>query len=64
MSDDDPNTHNKNVSKRMAAELAELEDPIISGQAQLDHWWRTKLEMEAEERRLRRELNPTGLKIW
>jgi hypothetical protein len=64
VSDDDPNTHNKNVSKRMAAEFAELEDPIISGQLQIDHWWRTKIEMEAEHRRMMRELNPTGLRIW
>jgi hypothetical protein len=61
---DDGNAFNKIVNKRMAAELAELQDPIISGQAQLDHWWRTKLELEAEERRLRRDLNPTGLLIW
>jgi hypothetical protein len=36
---DDPNAYNKNVSKRIAAELAEADDPIVKAQLQLDHWW-------------------------
>jgi hypothetical protein len=32
--------------------------------SQLDHWVQSERDVEAEYRRLMRELNPTGPKIW
>jgi len=61
---DDTNAYNKKVNKRMAAELAEVEDPIISGQLQLDRWWQLRLDDAAAYRKMMRELNPVGLLIW
>jgi hypothetical protein len=62
MSDD--NTYQRNVNKRMAEELAEADEPRNRAQAQLDRWVQSERDVEAEYRRLMRELNPTGLKIW
>ena len=62
MSDD--NAYQRNVNKRMAEELAEADEPRNRAQAQLDRWVQSERDVEAEYRRLMRELNPTGLKIW
>jgi hypothetical protein len=62
MSDD--NAYQRNVNRRIAEELAEADTPRNRAQAQLDHWVQSERDAEAEYRRLMRELNPTGLKIW
>jgi hypothetical protein len=62
MSDD--NAYQRNVNKRIAEELAEADEPRNRAQAQLDRWVQSERDVEAEYRRLMRELNPTGLKIW
>jgi hypothetical protein len=64
MSDDAPNWTNTNYHKRIAREVAEANEPRNRAQAQLDRWMQSQLDLEAEHRRLMRELNPTGLKIW
>jgi hypothetical protein len=51
--------------KRLKAEVEAFEaDKQAQGQAQLDAFWRSKIEAELEYRQLLRELNPTGLRIW
>jgi hypothetical protein len=45
---DDPNAYNKNVSRRLAREYAELEDPWVKAQMQLDHWWQSQRDFEEE----------------
>ena len=62
MSDD--NTASKNYYRRIAEELAEADEPRNRAQAQPGHWVQSERDAEAEYRRLMRELNPTGLKIW
>jgi hypothetical protein len=58
-------TYEQIAAAQLRREIAEFENNNqATGQAVLDHWWRSKLELEAEERRLRRELNPTGLRVW
>jgi hypothetical protein len=42
---------NKNYHKRLAQEYAELDDPIVKGQLQLDAWWERQLERRARARR-------------
>ena len=61
MSDDN---YNQRVSKRMQVELRDLDNSRARYQAQLDKYWRDKLEAEMEAERIRRELNPTGLRVW
>ena len=46
MSDD--NTANKNYYKRLAQEHAELDDPRVRAQMQLDRWWQAQREFEEE----------------
>jgi hypothetical protein len=46
MSDD--NTANKFYYKRIAAEYAELDDPLVKAQMQLDRWWRAQRDFEEE----------------
>jgi hypothetical protein len=58
------NTYQRNVNRRIAEELREADEPRNRTQAQLDHWVQSERDVEAEYRRLMRELNPTGLKIW
>ena len=41
MSDD--NTASKSYYRRLAAEHAELDNPVIKGQMALDRWWEQKL---------------------
>jgi hypothetical protein len=45
---DDPNAFNKNVSKRIAEELAEVDEPRNRAQAQIDRWWEATRGFEAE----------------
>jgi hypothetical protein len=47
MSDDD-NQASKNYNKRLQREYAELNDPVIKAQMQLDRWWQAKREFEEE----------------
>jgi hypothetical protein len=60
----DDNTASKNYHRRIAEELKEADDPIVKGQLILDRWVQSQRDLAAEEARLERELNPTGLKIW
>jgi len=46
MSDD--NTATKNYYKRIAAEYAELDDPRVKAQMQLDRWWESQRAFEEE----------------
>jgi hypothetical protein len=46
MSDD--STTSKNYYKRLAEEQAELDDPRVRAQMQLDHWWQSQRDFEAE----------------
>ena len=62
MSDD--NAASKNYYRRIAQELVEFDTPQARYQAVLDRWVQSERDSEAEYRRLMRELNPTGLKIW
>jgi hypothetical protein len=45
----DDNTANKNYHKRIAAELAELDDPMIKGQMAIDRWWESQRDLDWEE---------------
>jgi hypothetical protein len=46
---DDPNQGNKNYNKRLAQEYAELDDPLVKAQMQLDRWWQAQRDLEFEE---------------
>jgi hypothetical protein len=53
------------TGKRMCDEVAEFEaDKRAQAQAQLDHWWQGQRDLEVEHRRMMKELNPTGLRVW
>jgi hypothetical protein len=45
---DDPNQANRNYSKRLAQEYAELDDPRVKAQMQLDRWWQSRRDFEEE----------------
>ena len=47
MSDD--NTANKNYYKRLAQEYAELDDPLVKKQMQLDRWWELQHDLDWED---------------
>ena len=47
MSDD--NAANKNYYKRIAAEYAELDDPLVKAQMQLDRWWESQRDLDWED---------------
>jgi hypothetical protein len=47
MSDD--NTATKNYYSRIAAEYAELDDPLVKAQMQLDRWWELQRDLDWEE---------------
>ena len=47
MSTDD-NQAGKNYSKRLRQEYAELDNPVVKAQMQLDRWWQAKREFEEE----------------
>jgi hypothetical protein len=58
-------SYEQRIGKRMRDEVAEFEaDKRAQAQQQLDWWWQNRLDLEAEHRRMMKELNPTGLKIW
>jgi hypothetical protein len=44
----DHNTASKNYYKRIAAEYAELDDPRVKAQMQLDRWWQAQRDFETE----------------
>ena len=51
--------------RRLAREADEFQsDPRAQAQRRIDTWVQSQRDLEAEYRRLMRELNPTGLKIW
>jgi hypothetical protein len=45
----DDNIANKNYYKRIAAEYAELDDPRIKAQMQLDRWWESQRDLDWED---------------
>jgi hypothetical protein len=47
--DPDDNTAAKNYNRRLAQELAELDDPLVKKQLQLDHWWQAQRDFDWEE---------------
>jgi hypothetical protein len=47
MSDD--NTASKNYHRRLAAEYAELDDPRVKAQMQLDRWWELQRDLDWED---------------
>jgi hypothetical protein len=58
-------TFDQRLTAKISKDLETFEsDPIAKGQAVLDAWWQRRLDEAAEHRRMMRELNPTGLKIW
>jgi hypothetical protein len=48
MSDGD-NIASKNYNKRIAQELAELDDPRVRAQMQLDRWWQEMRDLDWDE---------------
>ena len=58
-------THDQRLSALIRKQIEAFEsDPVAKAQAVLDKWWQARLDDEAEHRRLMRDLNPTGLRIW
>jgi hypothetical protein len=49
MSADDPNQASKNYHKRLTQEYAELDDPVVRAQMQLDRWWEAQRDLDFEE---------------
>jgi hypothetical protein len=47
MSDD--NTAAKNYHRRLAEEFAQLDDPRVKAQMQLDRWWELQRDLEFED---------------
>jgi hypothetical protein len=47
MSDD--NTASKNYYRRLQQEYAELDDPRVKAQMQLDRWWEMQRDLDWEE---------------
>ena len=47
MSDD--NTASKNYYRRLQQEYAELDDPRVKAQMQLDRWWELQRDLDWEE---------------
>ena len=45
----DGNTATKNYYRRIAAEYAELDDPVVRAQMQLDRWWESQRDLDWEE---------------
>jgi hypothetical protein len=43
----DDNAAARNYNKRLAAEYAELDDPVVKAQMQLDRWWESQRDFEA-----------------
>ena len=51
-------------NQRMEEERREFDTPQARYQAQLDQWWYAQRAAAAEERRLKRELDPYNLGIY
>jgi hypothetical protein len=62
MSDSDG--YNRRAHSQLQRELAELETPGARYQAQLDRWVGEQRAIEAEERRIKRDLDPYNLGIY
>jgi hypothetical protein len=45
----DDNTASKNYHRRLAAEYAELDDPRVKAQMQLDRWWESQRDLDWDE---------------
>jgi hypothetical protein len=61
----DEQTYDQRLTAKISKDLEAFEsDPVAKGQAVLDAWWQRRLDEAEERRRMMRELNPTGLKIW
>jgi hypothetical protein len=45
----DDNTANKNYYRRLQKEYAELDDPIVKAQMQLDRWWELQRDLDWED---------------
>jgi hypothetical protein len=45
----DDNTANKNYYKRIAAEYAELDDPVVKAQMNLNRWWQMQRDLDWED---------------
>jgi hypothetical protein len=44
----DDNIAAKNYNRRLAQEYAELDDPVVRAQMQLDRWWESQRDFEDE----------------
>jgi hypothetical protein len=61
----DEQIYDQRLTAKIQKDIAAFEsDRVAKGQAVLDRWWQERLDAAAEHRRMMRELNPTGLKIW
>lgn len=56
--------YNKRAQAQLQREIAELDTPHARYQAQLDRWFGEQRAIAAEERRLKRDLDPYGLGIY
>ena len=45
----DDNTASKNYHRRLAQEYAELDDPRVKAQMQLDRWWEMQRDFDWED---------------
>ena len=58
-------TYEQRAAAQLHKEIQEFEgNPQATGQAILDRLWQARLDEAEEQRRLMRELNPIGLRIW
>jgi chromosome segregation ATPase len=55
---------NRRAHTQLQRELAELDTPQARYQAQIDRIWWQRREAEAEERRIKRQLDPYGLGLY
>lgn len=55
---------NKRAQAQIEREIAEASTVRARHQALLDRMWREQRAIAEERKRLERQLNPTGLKIW
>jgi hypothetical protein len=56
--------YNKRAHSQLQRELAELETPRAKYQQILDRWFGERRAIAAEERRLKRDLDPYGLGLY
>jgi hypothetical protein len=55
---------NKRAHTQLQRELAELDTPRARYQAQLDRWFGERRAIAAEERRIKRDLDPYNLGLY